>query len=100
MELWPLDFGNFPGAPVWIRYGGPRPVSTPRRRNTGSLCFPLKGTHDLIKYEVEVMDDFISKRQHPSEIRLAPDYKWILDNIPSRYFVSVTHFAGDTGDLP
>lgn len=44
----------------------------PSERNTESLSFPLKATHDLIKYEVEVMDGFISKRQHPSEIRARP----------------------------
>lgn len=47
-------------------------VSRPSGRNTESLSFPLKAAHDLIKYEVEVMDDFISKRQHPSEIRARP----------------------------
>lgn len=36
----------------------------------------------------------------PQRSRLAPDYKWLPDNIPSPYFVSVTHLAGDTGDLP
>lgn len=28
-----------------------------------------------------------------------PDYKWLPDNIPSPYFVSVTHFANDIRDL-
>lgn len=47
------------------------------------------------------MDDFISERQHPFEIQaLPPYYKWLPDNIPSPYFVSVTHFANDTRDLP
>lgn len=48
------------------------PVSRPSERNTQSLSFPLKATHDLIKYEVGVMDGFISKRQHPSEIPARP----------------------------
>lgn len=48
------------------------PVSRPSARNTESLSFPLKATHDLIKYEVEVMDGFISKRQRPSEIPARP----------------------------
>lgn len=30
---------------------------------------------------------------------LPPDYKWLPDNIPSPYFVSVTHFANDIRDL-
>lgn len=37
----------------------------------GSLSL-LKASHDLIKYEAEVMDDFISERQHPSEIQARP----------------------------
>lgn len=37
-----------------------------------SLSFSLKATHDLIKYEVEVMDDFILERQHPLEIQARP----------------------------
>lgn len=65
---------------------------------------PLKATRDLIKYEVGVMDEFIPKRHPPSppprRRRLAPDYKWIPDNIPSGWFVPVTHPAADTGDLP
>lgn len=48
------------------------PLSTPAERNLESLSFSLKATHDLIKYEVEVMDDFISKRQHPSEVQARP----------------------------
>lgn len=36
------------------------------------LPFSLKAAHDLIKYEVEVMDDFISERQHPLEIQARP----------------------------
>lgn len=41
-------------------------------RNRESLGFSLKATRDLIKYVAEVMDDFISERQHPSEIQARP----------------------------